>query len=459
MNIASILRLSEPRTSALDFAPEILAIQSRPPSPLPRLVLYLLLVLFAILIVWSILAKLDIVATADGKLVPQTYLKIIQPADSGVIKEILANEGDQVKAGQVLMRLDTTLSQADRTIADKEVTLRRLQLRRIDAELRDVAMRRVASDSGGMFAEVDAQARARRQVYRDSLSTEEAGLAQSQADLAAGQQQLTKLEKVLPSHREEEAALAKLAEQKLVPRLQLIQKERERIQAEQDLLSQIGAIESLRARIAQSETRIAHLASDYRQQLLSERVDAQAALDKGEQELAKQSHRAELSELRAPQDGIIKDIATSTVGAVVNAGTVLASLVPIGETLRAEVMVKNEDVGFTHVGQPVKIKLASYPFQKYGMLQGTVEHLAADATDAQKSQNNANAEDDSRTTKTATYKAVVKLDRQQLMQGASPLTISAGMQVVAEIKQGERTVMEYLLSPVQKVMGEAGRER
>src|SRR5687767_11912988 len=125
------LSMFEPQTSALDFAPSILAIQQRPPSPMPRAVLWTLLALLAILLLWSLIGKLDIVASAEGKLVPQTYVKIVQPADAGIVREILVTEGDRVRAGQVLLRLDTTLSEADTAIVAKEVELRSLQLRRI----------------------------------------------------------------------------------------------------------------------------------------------------------------------------------------------------------------------------------------------------------------------------------------------------------------------------------------
>src|SRR3569832_1012224 len=103
-------RLPEPRTSVLDFFPEILAIEKRPPAPLPRFMLYIVLSLLTILLVWACLGRLDIVASAEGKLVPKTYLKIVQPADAGVLKSILVHEVDYVRAGQLLMVLDTTIS-------------------------------------------------------------------------------------------------------------------------------------------------------------------------------------------------------------------------------------------------------------------------------------------------------------------------------------------------------------
>jgi hemolysin D len=444
--------------SMLDFAPQILAIQKRPPSPLPRFVLYTLLVLLTSLLAWACIGRLDIVASAEGKLVPQTYLKIVQPADAGVLKEILVDEGDLVRAGQVLMRLDTTISGADRSIAAKEVSLRKLQLQRIDAELNGRSMS-VADSADTLFAPINAQARARHQAYEDALSTEQTVLAQSTADLEAARQQLIKYQKVLPSLREEETALANLAAQGNVAKVQALQKQRERIDTEQDLESQTRTVESLTSKIAESYTRITRITSDYRQQLLTERVDAQAALDKSLQELAKQDRRTELAELRAPQDGFVKDLATYTVGAVVNAGTVLASLVPAGEKLQAEVLIRNEDVGFVFPGQPVKLKLAAYPFQKYGLIEGTVTRIAADADDPTQADANTRKDEQTARPPSATYKAIIKLRSQALMHGAKRLTLAPGMRVIAEVKQGDRSVLEYLLSPVQKTLSEAGHER
>ncbi len=159
-------------------------------------------------------------------------------------------------------------------------------------------------------------------------------------------------------------------------------------------------------------------------------------------------------ELKATEDGTVKDMATYTPGAVVQPGAVLLNLVPRNELLFAEVAIHNEDVGFVAPGQSVKVKLQAYPFQKYGMLEGTVELVSADssANDPQKAaalgQN------------PQSYKARVLLASQELRaSNGEVLKLAPGMVVQAEIHQGQRTVLEYLLSPVQKVAQEAGRER
>ena len=141
---------------------------------------------------------------------------------------------------------------------------------------------------------------------------------------------------------------------------------------------------------------------------------------------------------------------------VVNAGTVLMSLVPVDEELVAEVMIRNEDVGFVEEGQSVKVKLATFPFQKYGMIDGTVLRISADAADRQTEEEKSSAGSQQNV---SPYKAIVKLQQQRLSRGEFTRALAPGMQVVAEVRQGQRTVLEYLLSPVQKRVQEAARER
>jgi HlyD family secretion protein len=159
---------------ALDFAPGLLSLQESPPAKLPRTVLYCVVALFAVLLAWASFGKLDIVASAEGRLVPQTYVKIVQPADAGVVQDILVSEGQAVQAGQVLMRLDPQLMQADARTLAHELAMRRLQLRRIDAELAGVPLQAEAADPPDAYGQVLQQLQARQQAYHDTLAMEQA---------------------------------------------------------------------------------------------------------------------------------------------------------------------------------------------------------------------------------------------------------------------------------------------
>ena len=154
------------------------------------------------------------------------------------------------------------------------------------------------------------------------------------------------------------------------------------------------------------------------------------------------------------------DIVAVAEGKLVQPGTVLLTLVPQDDILRAEVWVSNQDIGFVRQGQPVKLKLAAFPFQKYGMVEGMVEHVSADAADANtQGQQNGAGEKNARAAAPLAYRALVALKAMRIEQDNERLPLTAGMQASAEILLGTRSVLEYLLSPVQKAWHEAGRER
>lgn len=439
----------------LDFSPPLLCLQETPPNPLGRKVLWGLFVLLLSLLLWALIGKLDIVAVAEGKLIPESYVKIVQPAESGIVKDILVKEGQSVLAGQVLMRMDTLISEADSKSLDADYQRKRLALRRIEAELAGQPFKTQADDPLQLAQEIAAQYRANRSSFEAALAEERSRLIKARQDMAAAEQVKKKLEEVLPHYRNQDLAYEKLVKDGFAGALMGSDKKRERLEKEQELQTQGFLIESAKANILQSEKKLTQIDSDYRRQLHAERNDIQGQFDRLAQEMAKQSHKQSLLELKAPQDGIVKDLATHTAGTVVQPGTILLTLVPKDEILRAEVWVSNEDIGFVRQGQPVKLKFAAFPFQKYGMLEGTVEHVSADAADG----NTAGQNDPNKKTQPLLYKALVRMKDMALSMNGQHFALSAGMQTNAEIWLGDRTVMEYLLSPVRKAWHEAARER
>ena len=433
-----------------EFAPEIINVQQQPPSPLPRSVLYALMALFGVILVWACIGRLDVVAVAQGKLVPQSFLKIVQPAESGIVREILVREGDAVREGQVLVRMDARLSDADGRALLGELQRKRLQLRRIDAELGGIPLRLQPDDPPNVFAQTEAQYHARRQAHLDALGAEQATLVKTQHDLKSAAEIEEKLQKTVPIFRDQAESWEKLAREGFAGRLLALDRQRTYLESQQELRAQSQNVASLRALVAQSQKRIAQITSNYRQQLQNERAEAEALHHKLQQDLDKQEHRHALLELKAPQAGIVKDLATYTPGTVVAPGTILLTLVPHDEPLVAEVWVSNTDAGFVQAHQKARVKLAAYPFQKFGMLNGMVKHIGADTKEKAETAG---------LKQEAAYRALVELGSNHLESHGRQLRLVPGMLVNAEIHIGSRTVFEYLLSPVQKIAHEAGRER
>jgi HlyD family secretion protein len=448
------------RADPIDFSPALLRIQDKPPAPLAGWMLRLLIGLLVGIALWAVFGQLDIVAVADGKLVPSSYLKIVQPAEQGIVKEILVHEGDKVREGQVLIRMDAALAQADVRALQSDFQTKRVALRRIDAQLGGKPLARAKDDSPEYFAQAGAQYAANVRAYENALAQERSLLEKARNDLAAAQGTKTKLEQVLPHYIDQENAFEKLNRDGFAGRVMANDKARERIEKEQDLRTQEFVIRSSAALIAQSEAKIAQITADYRRQLQAERVETANQLERARQELAKLEHRQGLLELRAPQEGIVKDLATYTAGTVVAPGTILMTLVPEGDRLVAEVWVANQDVGFVRKGQDVKVKLAAFQFQKYGMVEGKVLHINADATEAPSPNTRSDAlAGRDRPMGPLAFRALVELKTQELVADAARHALAPGMQVSSEIHLGTRSILEYVLSPVQKAWHEAARER
>ena len=434
-----------------DFLPEILALQEEPPSPLPRFVLWTVLALVGALSIWACVGKLDVVAVAEGRFVPRSQLRIVQPAEGGVMRELLVKEGERVRAEQVLARMDVRAAEADAAAARNEAALKRLQLRRIDAELAGTTLEPRPGDPQNLHAQIEAQRAARAHAHEAGLAEQRTVIARARREMQAAQETHAKLAGALPMLIEQQQAFEKLARDGYAGKLMAAQRSRERLEAEQDLRAQEHRVEGARAAIDQGERRIAQIAAAYRAQLQGERVETETQLARLEQELEKLGHRQRLAELRAPADGVVKDLATHTPGAVLAPGTVLMTLVPEGEALVAEVWLANQDAGFVSGGQSAKLKVATFPFQKYGMLDARVLRISADSS-----------ERPGEAAKAAggyAYRAHLEPLAQELRLGEVRHALLPGMQLTAEIKLGERTVLEYLLSPIRKVAAEAGRER
>ncbi len=440
-------------------------IQAEAPARSLRIVLWAVASLVFVMLGWAAIGQLDIIASAEGKLVPRTLVKIVQPAEAGVVKALLVAEGDHVKAGQLLARLDTTLASADIAGIDGDLALQGMQVRRIEAELADRPMHALPADDILRYAQIERQFQAHRGSFINSLEQEKSLLEKVEHERHSATEILSKLEQTLPNYVSVAENYAGLAKAGYMSAILSAEKGREATEKSKDLDAQRSTVAALNASAMAQQRKIGQLRSAYKSDLERELAEIRARMTQLRPSLEKARYKEGLTELRAPQDGVIKDLATTTVGAVVQPGSVVLTLVPHGEQLYADVNIKNEDAGFVRIGQRAQIKLAAYPFQKYGMLTGAVIHVSADATDAARGNESAgngsaSTQATSMTQPMTSYKARVALDSQSLRDAQGRLlNIAPGMQVVAEVNQGQRSVLEYLLSPVQKALAEAGRER
>ena len=354
---------ARPDTSP-DYHPSLIRMQRNPPHPAGRRILWGLALLLGFVLAWAFVGQLDVVSVAEGRLIPSDRLKIIQPAEAGVIEAIHVREGDRVEAGQELIRMLGTETEADTLALINEQARLRVELARLEAQLSGEPFEPSPGTPSALAEENLARYEADQANLASDLAEEQARLARADQELAAAIERKAALQETLPYYRKRERALTGLLAKGGATQMQIDEQRRQRIEKEHELETQDHLIAAVRANIQLSERKIEGLRAKHTLRLRERQQAVNARLEQLEPEIRKQAHRQERLSLRAPQDGIVKQLATHTVGTVVQPGTILASLVPSDSRLQAEVWLPNQDIGFIHEGQAVKLKLAAYPFQK-----------------------------------------------------------------------------------------------
>lgn len=433
-----------------EFLPAALEIVETPPSPGLRWLMLTLCSLFAVALIWSFFGRVDVVAVAQGKVVPTAYVKIIQPIEIGAVRAIHVRNGQRVKRGQLLIELDSTLAGADDAQASQGLATARVTQAHNDAILRYlsgggsafVAPPGTPPAMAAMQARFVRTAIAEYQAERSSLVESR---AQAEAELASSQAEIAKLEQTLPLVDQQLEGRRSLADKGYFSRLKLLEYQQLRVEHVQNIAVQRSAAAKARASIANLNAQIARLKETFGKTALA---DLSEAGDKGSlasAEIRKTVRRREYQELRSPVDGVVQQLAVNTIGGVVQPAQPLLVVVPGGGEVEVEAQILNRDIGFIREGQPVRVKLEAFPFTDYGLIEGVVDSISRDAIQDEK--------------RGLVYAVRIRLKRRTIMIAGKPQPIGPGLAVQAEILTGERRIIQYLLSPIAKTVDEAGRER
>jgi hemolysin D len=420
------------------FLPAALSLQETPTHPAPRRAAIAICALFAVALLWSLFGKIDIVAVAQGRIVVSERTKTIQPLEASVVSKVLIKDGDAVRAGQVLIELDATAANADQTSVAE-------QFRASDADAQRASALLAAMAAGRAPKGTDAQLQAEWQDISARHAKLDAEQRRREAEAATVQEAIAKLEATLPLARQREADVKGLAEQGFMNQHAGQDRSRERIELERDLALQRARLAEAQAAIAESQQNKAAFNAETQRSLRDRQAQASLKRDQLAQEKNKTEQRSRLTQLTAPVDGTVQQLAVHTSGGVVTPAQVLMIIVPKDAEVTAEVVLENKDVGFVSAGQSAEVKLETFPFTRYGTVHATVTQLSADAVNDEK--------------RGAIFPATLKLGQTHLQVDGKRITLAPGMNLSAEIKTGKRRVIDYLLSPVQRAADESMKER
>lgn len=449
-----------PNKDELEFLPAALEIQETPPLPASRYILWAIVLLFAIAVAWACIGEVDIVGVAHGKIVPSGRVKIIQPLETGVVRNIFVKEGEHVETGQPLIELDTTLTGADRASIKEQQLALKLDRARLRTILDTVGSGRAASNNqsaeSDLFSELTEaspnQIRLQKERIKSQLNQFQAQVEalndekrQRDAERNAVAQRIQQLDATVPLITERAKSLEGLVAKDMVPRMQWLELEQERIEQVKERDVQRNTLDSLGAAIANINQRLAAQKAEFEDQLLTELAEVENRIAAFEQEKVKAEERVRLQKLAAPVTGKIHQLTVHTIGGVVTPAQELMHVIPDEEPIEVEAWIPNKDIGFVHEGQEAEIKVETFPFTKYGTIDAEVINVSNDATPDENLG--------------LVYAARVKMFKTVMQVEDKTVNLTPGMAVTVEVKMGKRRLIEFLMSPLLKYKDESVRER
>ena len=413
--------------------------------------------MFAAILLAMGLIEVDRVVTAQGRVISQAATLVVQPLDASIVRSIDVHEGEAVKAGQVLARLDPTFAAADADAASAQVSSLQAQVSRLQAEVDDRPFTYSGTDANlllqaAIFGQRQAEYTFKLENYTQKINSLVAAIAKANSDATGYRSRLDVAADVEKMRRDLERLQVGSKLNTLAAIDTRAEMERNLHAAEETAAS---AQRDLAALIAERNGYTQSWHADEAEKL----ADAASKLSDARESLNKAQLRKQLVELRADRDATVLTVAKVSVGSVLQPGQQFITLVPADAPLEIETNVSGRDDGFVHAGDPVAIKFDTFPFIQYGLAYGTVRTISADSFTAEDQQRNPTLAVPIRANSSEPfYRARVAIDKVDLHGTPAGFHLTPGMPVTADIKVGKRTVLQYLLGRVLPVASEGMRE-
>ena len=439
---AVIQKLSNP------FTTTALAMQLQSPPYLLRMASLSIYAMVAVSLIFASYSSMDIVVSAQGRVIPSGKSKVVQPLESGLVHAVFVRDGQSVRAGDVLVELDPIQTGADRERVQREYWEAQADVLRCKAQLEGLVRFGAPRDIPSEILTTQwSMLEGRLSEQRAKLAALDADLVKRRSDADAIQSNIAQLHNSLPLIQQKFQMREDLYKTGHIAQTSVIDAKIELINAEKDLAVQTNRLNESQANHQAAIEQRSQAVAEFKSRTSTELVEAMKKRDVAQQEFIKTNQRHAQQTLRAPIDGVVQQLAVSTLGGVVTAAQPLLTLVPDNSPLELEAQVMNRDIGHLRVGQRVINKVETYDFTRYGYIDGEVLWVGTDAMQDPKLG--------------LVYPVRIKLAQIQTpnaVNGRKGL-VTAGMNVTADIRTDERRMIEYLLSPMLRYKQEALRER
>ena len=431
---------------------DTVAVDMDPAHPAGHLILLAVATLMVVALLWAALAKVDEVTRAEGQIIPSSQVQVVQNLEGGIVQEILVREGDVVDKGQILLRIDDTRFASSYQEGRLKYLALQAQISRLTAETEGKSLQ--------LPAEVDKEApqlaedarrlyRTRQQELASTVQILEQQRDQRKQEVAEMRSRAGQLERSYALLRDEYERTAPLAGEGVISEVELLRLKRQ-------LNETRGDLDGVRLRLPAAQAALAEAQAKIEDARIKFRTDAQAQLNEAKAELAAtaQNNTAALDRVtrtavRSPMRGTVKRLKVTTVGGVIQPGMDLVEIVPLEDSLLVEAKVQPRDIAFLHPGQRAMVKLTAYDSTIYGALEATLEHISADAI----------TQDDGRGGERSYFLVRVRTRDRGYVKDGESLPIIPGMTATVDILTGRKSVLTYLMRPIERARERALRER
>lgn len=422
------------------------------PPLFARLILGIVVLFIACFFAWAAIARIDEIARGNGKVIPSTKTQVIQASEPGVVLEIAVRLGQVVHKGDLMVRLDDTTTTS--TLGESQAKARSLnaKMARLELEIAGtldapfVCPAEIQTVAPAICANENSYYLARRENYRNKLSVLRARETQRKQELAEIRTNIEQAKNVIAAMTKQRNTIEPLVLRRLHAETDLLRMDTELAQQRGQLAVHTESIKRLQAAIDESTLQIDELSLQFQQEARNEM--SQVLGDAGilGETIRGASDRVRRTDIRSPVDGIVNTLDVNTIGAFVQPGGVIGGVVPTSDTLLVETRLSPRDVAFVQRDQPAIVKITAYDFSVYGGLKGKVANVSADSLVDQESGE-------------TYYQVLVQTDKSALEKDGREFAIMPGMVAEAEIMTGQKTVLDYLLKPINKARSEALTER
>jgi membrane fusion protein, hemolysin D len=430
-----------------------------------------IILLFCSALAWASLGKVDVVATAPGKIIVNGRTKVIQPAETGLVRAIHVHDGSTVKSGDVLIELDPTINAAELDHVKNDLIAARLDIARLQAalaaDINPLAEFKPPEGANKRLIEMHRQFLASQAAeHAAKLSEIDRQLAQKEAERETIAATIDKLGATIPLLQERVNVRKYLYDKAIGSKITYLTEAQELVGQQHDVIVQQSRLREAEAAVAELTQARLKVEAEYHRALYEDLAKAEQRAAGLAQDVIKGEQKTRQQLLTAPVDGVVQQLAVHTIGGVVTPAQALAVVVSLDPNLEIEAMVSNRDIGFVVPGQNAAIKIDTFNFTRYGLLHGRVLSISRDAITRDRREDKAGerpagAESTSSEPKgqELVYAARASLDRNEIEIEGRPVRLLPGMAVTVEIKTGSRRIIGYLLSPLMRYNQEVLRER